>query len=126
MMKQQDRGEMTRVFAANIRRIMDDMQMTYRGLSEASGMSLKSVYNLCEGSNSPTLATIEKIATSMHVSPHALLTPDASLDLMLSRRAERAQKALNNMSSDQQREAVKVLECLASDKRPTLPISGAI
>ena len=117
MMKQQNRGEMTQTFAANLRRILNEREMTYRDLSKASGMSLKSVYNLCEGSNSPSLSTIEKITTSMHISPHALITPDASLDLMLSRRSERAQKALNNMSSDRQREAVSILENMIDDKR---------
>lgn len=92
--------------------------MTYRELSKASGMSLKSVYNLCEGSNSPSLSTIEKIAISMRISPHALITPNASLDLMLSRRAERAQNALNNMSVEQQREAVRILESILGEKRP--------
>ena len=108
-----DRGEMTAVFAANLRRILKEMEMTYRDLSKASGMSLKSVYNLCEGSNSPSLSTLEKIGKSMRVSPHALITPDASLDLMLSRRSERAQRALNKMSADDQREAVKYLENIA-------------
>ena len=110
---EKDRGEMTAVFAANLRRILQEMEMTYRDLSKASGMSLKSVYNLCEGSNSPSLTTIEKIAKSMRVSPHALITPDASLDLMLSRRPERAQRALNKMSADDQRMAIDWLENVA-------------
>ena len=110
---EKSKGEMTAVFAANLRRILQEMEMTYRDLSKASSMSLKSVYNLCEGSNSPSLTTLEKIAKSMRVSPHALITPDASLDLMLSRRPERAQRAINKMSADDQRMAIDWLENVA-------------
>ena len=110
---EKSKGEMTAVFAANLRRILQEMEMTYRDLSKASGMSLKSVYNLCEGSNSPSLTTLEKIGKSMRVSPHALITPDASLDLMLSRRPERAQRAINKMSADDQRMAIDWLENVA-------------
>ena len=113
MSKTEEKSDMTLVFANNLQRILKEMEMTYRELSQASGMSLRSVYNLCEGSNSPSLSTIEKIAKSMRVSPHALITPDASLDLMLSRRPERAQRALNNMSADKQREAIDLLEDMA-------------
>ena len=113
MTKTEEKSDMTLVFANNLQRILKEMEMTYRELSKASGMSLRSVYNLCEGSNSPSLTTIEKIAKSMRVSPHALITPDASLDLMLSRRPERAQKALNKLSADDQRLAIDWLENLA-------------
>lgn len=103
---------MTLVFANNLQRILKEMEMSYRDLSRASGMSLRSVYNLCEGSNSPSLSTIEKIAKAMRLSPHALITPEASLDLMLSRRSERAQRALNKLSADNQRLAIDWLENL--------------
>ena len=109
-----DRGEMTAAMAANLERAKDDLEITYRDLSKLSGMSLKSIYNICEGINSPTVQTLEKICKSMRISMSALLTPNATLDLLQSRRPERAVAALNRMSADKQREAIAYLEQLAS------------
>lgn len=108
-----DKGEVTAAFASNLKRILQDMEMTYRDLSELSGQSLRSIYMLSKGEQSPSLSTVERIAKVMRSSPHALITPDASLDLMMSRRSERAQRALNAMSAEKQREAIKYLENLA-------------
>lgn len=109
-----DKGEMTANLARNLERAKDDLEIPYRDLAKLTGISLKGIYNICEASQSPTVQTLEKICKSMRVSMNALLTPDASLDLMLSRRPERAVAALNKMSADQQREAVAYLEAMVS------------
>ena len=109
-----DRGEMTATLADNLERAKDDLEIPYRDLAKLTGISLKGIYNICEASQSPTVQTLEKICKSMRVSMNALLTPSASLDLMLSRRPERAVAALNKMSADQQREAVAYLEAMVS------------
>jgi len=109
-----DRGELTATMADNLDRAKEDLEMTYRDMSKLSGVSLKGIYNICEASQSPTVQTLEKICKSMRISMNALLTPNASLDLMQSRRPERAVAALNKMSADKQREAIKILEDMAN------------
>lgn len=109
-----DKGIMTATLADNLERAKEDLEIPYRELAKLTGISLKGIYNICEASQSPTVQTLEKICTSMRVSMNALLTPDASLDLMLSRRPERAVAAMNKMSADQQREAVAYLEEMVS------------
>jgi transcriptional regulator with XRE-family HTH domain len=109
-----EKGEMTATLANNLERAKDDLEISYRDLAQLTGISLKGIYNICEASQSPTVQTLEKICKSMRVSMNALLTPNASLDLMLSRRPERAAAAMNKMSADQQREAVAYLEAMVS------------
>lgn len=109
-----ERGELTATMADNLERAKEDLEMTYRDMAKLSGVSLKGIYNICEASQSPTVQTLEKICKSMRISMNALLTPGASLDLLQSRRPERAVAALNKMSADKQREAIKILEDMAN------------
>ena len=105
-----EKGALTAVFATNLNKVMQELEMTYRDLSKASSLSLKAVYNYCSGENSPTLTSMETMAASMRVSVHALITPDASIDTLLSRRPDRAMAALSKLSAEQLREAVNYLE----------------
>jgi transcriptional regulator with XRE-family HTH domain len=110
-----EKGELTAVFATNLNKVMDELEMTYRDLSKASGLSLKAVYNYCSGENSPTLTSMELMSKSMRVSVNALLTPDASIDTLLSRRPDRAMAALSKLSAEQLRDAVNYLEEMAGN-----------
>ena len=109
-----EKGALTAVFATNLGKVMQELEMTYRDLSKASGLSLKAVYNYCSGENAPTLTSMEIMAASMRVSVHALITPDASIDTLLSRRPDRAMAALSKMPAEQLREAVNHLEKLVA------------
>ena len=109
-----EKGALTAVFATNLNKVMQELEMTYRDLSKASGLSLKAVYNYCSGENAPTLTSIERMASSMRVSVHALLTPGASIDALLSRRPDRAMVALSSLSAEELREAVNHLEGMAA------------
>ena len=110
-----EKGALTAVFATNLNKVMQELEMTYRDLSKASSMSLKGVYSYCAGDISPTLTSMEKMAASMRVSVHALITPYASIDTLLSRRPDRAMAALSKLSAEQLREAVNYLEEMAAN-----------
>jgi hypothetical protein len=58
---------------------------------------------------------MEKMAASMRVSLSALITPDASIDALLSRRPDRAMTALSKLSAEQLRDAVNYLEEMAGN-----------
>ena len=108
-----EKGALTPVLATNLSKVMLEPEMTYKDMSKASGMSLKGVYSYCAGDISPTLTSMEKMAASMRVSVHALLTPGASIDTLLSRRPDRAMAALSKLSAEQLRESVNYLEEMA-------------
>lgn len=70
-------GEVRRVFAENVMRLMFDRfplsTNRYKALALAAGISLSSVQRATSGETAPNLDTVEAIAAALKVSPSSLL-----------------------------------------------------
>ena len=104
---------LTETVCANLNRVRIEHDLSTRELSARSGMPQKTLHSLLNATHIPRLDTVDGVCKALLVSPHAVVTPGAPINMLMSRRIGRLVETFATLDPDQRDEVEKLITLLA-------------
>ena len=92
---------LTETVASNLNKLVKEHDLSTRELASRANMNQKSVWNVLTMEHSPRLATLEPLCKTLLVSPTAIVTPNLSTSMLMSRRLTRLVERYTQLDLDQ-------------------------
>ena len=103
---------LTETVASNLNKLVKEHDLSTRELASRANMNQKSVWNVLQMEHSPRLATLEPLCKTLLVSPTAIVTPNLSTSMLMSRRLTSLVERYTQMDLDQRDKLEQYVEHL--------------
>ena len=91
---------LTEIVCNNLDKVRREHDLSTNEMANRSGLPQKTIHNLMNQVHVPRLDTVESMCKALLVSPHAVVTPYAPMNILLSRRLGRVVEKYEKLTPD--------------------------
>ena len=91
---------LTEIVCNNLDKVRREHDLSTNEMANRSGLPQKTIHNLMNQVHVPRLDTVESMCKALLVSPHAVVTPYAPMNILLSRRLGRVVEKYAKLTPD--------------------------
>ena len=91
---------LTETVCSNLDKVRREHDLSTNEMANRSGLPQKTIHNLMNQVHVPRLDTVESMCKALLVSPHAVVTPYAPMNILLSRRLGRVVEKYAKLTPD--------------------------
>ena len=91
---------LTEIVCSNLDKVRREHDLSTNEMANRSGLPQKTIHNLMNQVHVPRLDTVESMCKALLVSPHAVVTPYAPMNILLSRRLGRVVEKYAKLTPD--------------------------
>lgn len=91
---------LTEIVCGNLDKVRREHDLSTNEMAKRSGLPQKTIHNLMNQVHVPRIDTVEAMCKALLVSPHAVVTPYAPMNILLSRRLGRVVEKYAKLTPD--------------------------
>ena len=103
---------LTDIVCSNLNRVRIEHDLSTRELAARANMPQKTVHSLLNMTHIPRLDTVDGVCKSLLVSPQAVVTQSAPLNMLMSRRISRLVDGYTGLNPDQRDQVDELISSL--------------